>query len=131
MENCCLVVEINPNMLDPVRFEIAKRTACRFIVCFLLLPQATGSRSETGYDAWLRYQSLQEQARLAYASLPKRLVLVGDSQVLNSARDELSSGLLGMLSSRVSLRETISSEPSIILGNWRALAALFPQLKGA
>jgi alpha-glucuronidase len=118
-------------MLEPVRFEIAKRNACRFIVCFLLLLQATDSWGETGFDAWLRYQSLQEQARLAYASLPKLLVLVGDSQVLNSARDELSRGLLGMLDSRVSLRETISSEPSIILGNWRTLAALLPQLQGA
>jgi len=118
-------------MLEPVGFGMAKRNGCWFIICFLLLLQATGSWGETGYDAWLRHQSLEEQARLAYELLPKLVVLVGDSKMLNSARDELSRGLLGMLGWRLSLRGTISSEPSIILGNSRVLAALLPQLKGA
>ena len=118
-------------MLEPVGFGMAKRNGCWFIICFLLLLQATGSWGETGYDAWLHYQSLEEQARLAYELLPKLVVLVGDSKMLNSARDELSRGLLGMLGWRLSLRGTISSQPSIILGNSRVLAALLPQLKGA
>jgi hypothetical protein len=55
----------------------SKVKVAKFIVCLLLPTQVTISFAETGYDAWLRYQPLEQQVRLVYASLPKLLVLVG------------------------------------------------------
>src|SRR5271154_2972759 len=54
--------------------------------------------AENGYDAWLRYQRLP--ARVAEADLQAlgdSVTLLGKSEIVLAARDELSRGLQGML----------------------------------
>jgi alpha-glucuronidase len=68
--------------------------------------------AESGYDAWLRYQGLP--ARVAEAdvqALGESITLLGSSEVLLAARDELSRGLRGMLghAPRIEIAKAIPS----------------------
>ena len=92
----------------------------------LLVGVATPARAETGYDAWLRYAPIPtEIARARYTSLPRTIVLLGDSPVLRTARDELAKGLDAMLGEPVALTAAIGRGPAIVLGTRdRALSAL-------
>src|SRR5206468_1444140 len=68
-----------------------------FLAAVLLLP-VTVLRAETGYDAWLRYVSIDDPSvRQMYAELPATVVTAGASPVLTSAGAELSRGIFGML----------------------------------
>jgi alpha-glucuronidase len=53
--------------------------------------------AESGYDAWLRYQALPVQVAEADIQALGSVTLLGNSEVLLAARDELSRGLRGML----------------------------------
>jgi alpha-glucuronidase len=93
------------------------------------LVAAAGLHAENGHDAWLRYAPL-DAARAAQdrQALPAVVVTLGQSPVVDSARDELIRGVRGMLG--VTLREESSiptTEGAIVLeaiGNVRS-AALF------
>ena len=66
----------------------------RWIPVALLAPALVGAalpaRAETGYDAWLRYEPIQDAAlkRSYEATLPDTLVVLGDSPILKSAQAE-------------------------------------------
>src|SRR5215813_4772929 len=67
-----------------------------YLVALLLIVRAAHAHAETGYDAWLRYPRIGDSMRDRYASIPRRLVLIGDSPVLRTARDEAIRGLSSM-----------------------------------
>jgi alpha-glucuronidase len=101
----------------------------KLCVLLALLASAASLQAETGYDAWLRYAPLRAPiARQDRAALPAVVVTLGQSPVLDSARDELVRGVRGMLG--VTLREESSiptTEGAIVLealGSARS-AALF------
>ena len=46
--------------------------------------------AETGYDAWLRYNSIDDKAiKERYSQLPAVIVALDDSPVVKSAQEEL------------------------------------------
>jgi alpha-glucuronidase len=68
-----------------------------YVLVLLILFRAAQAHAETGYDAWLRYPRIDNGIRDRYASIPRRLIVVGDSPVLRTARDETIRGLSSML----------------------------------
>jgi alpha-glucuronidase len=53
---------------------------------------------EDGYDLWLRYRPIKNrQLRDEYRRLASKVVVEGDTQILDSTRDELERGLSGLL----------------------------------
>jgi alpha-glucuronidase len=81
--------------------NIYPRTSPRLIYRLALLLLCVvpfgAARAESGQAAWLRYARLQPSAAAQYKSLPREVVVVGDSPVLMSAQNELLRGLQAML----------------------------------
>ncbi len=74
-------------------------------------------RAETGVDAWLRYPRIREAAvTVQYTQLPAVVVVLGDSPVLNSAREELLRGIAGMLGRTLRVESHLPAEPAFVLG---------------
>ena len=99
-----------------------------FAVLFLVAGGPGFLRAETGYEAWLRYAPLQNSAQQKYTSLPASVVVLGKSEVLNSAHDELVRGIRGMLGRRLRVDSQVR-EPAIVLGTLTALSNLAPALR--
>jgi alpha-glucuronidase len=95
-------------------------------LCAMLL--ALPVAAETGAEAWLRYSPLTPQAAKEYRRLPRQTVMLGDSDVLRSAQQELSRGVAQMLSSTLHAEAASSREPAIILGTVTQLHASVPDL---
>ncbi len=81
-------------------------------------------RAETGVDAWLRYPRIRDAAvTVQYSQLPAVVVVLGDSPVLTSARDELLRGIAGMLGRTLRVESHLPTEPAFVLGTANALAS--------
>ena len=87
-----------------------------YVLVLLILSRAAQANAETGYDAWLRYPRLDDSIRDRYASIPRRLMLVGDSTVLRTARDETIRGLSSMLGEPVVPLTSRGSGSVIVMG---------------
>ena len=110
------------------------RTPCRllpfFAITVLLLGAGTQSlRAETGRDAWLRYAPLDPSASAKYSSVPRFILRVGDSTVLESAEQELIRGLGGLLGDEFHRSATFPREPVILLGTLSQVTVLLPDLR--
>jgi alpha-glucuronidase len=79
------------------------------ILSFALL-LAAHLRGESGYDAWLRYQPVNNPP-----ALPASVVVRGDSLVSRSARDELIRGLRDMLGRTLRIENTVPADGAIVL----------------
>jgi alpha-glucuronidase len=100
-------------------------------VCGALLVLGFGARcarAETGAEGWLRYAPLDKTAAQKYAGLPTRLVVVGESPVLESAKGELIRGIRGMLGRTLGVQKSLPHESAIVLGTVFALKAAVPAL---
>ena len=84
--------------------------------------------AETGAEAWLRYARLEEAAARGYAGLPPRIVVLGRSQVLDSAKTELLRGIQGMLGRTLAEDKELRHENSIVLGTISSLQNAAPGL---
>jgi len=75
------------------------------------------ARAEDGYDLWLRYWEVEDATRLAeYRAAVGRLVVQGDSPTLIAARDELVTGLTGLLGRPVAASPLLTSTGTLIVG---------------
>ncbi len=104
----------------------------RILIIVVALIAASGAplhsaRADNGYDAWLRYARLDPAAVQKYNSLPKNVVVLDDSPVLNAARDELLRGLKGMLGTtlRVGNKSDVR-KGALVLATAAQIAALAP-----
>ena len=94
-------------------------------VCAMASPPAR----EPGYDAWLRYDAIDEQiARRAYDRLPAVVVALDQSLVVNSAREELLGGVRGMLGRTLRVESRLPQEDAIVMGRLDAVRNAFPAL---
>ena len=100
----------------------------RTVLGLLLVAVATlgvgipSGRAETGVDAWLRYPRIRDAAvTVQYSQLPAVVVVLGDSPVLNSAREELLRGIAGMLGRSLRVESRLPAESAIVLGTADAL----------
>ncbi len=85
--------------------------------------------AETGYDAWLRYAPVEEAGvKARYSTLPATVVVLGDSVVIRSAREELIRGLRGMLGRTLRVEAGLPKEAAFILGTLPAVRAALPAI---
>lgn len=81
------------------------------------------ARAETGADGWLRYAPLPEGLRGQYASVPRTIVMLGDSPALRSARDEIVRGLPSMIGGTLTASPDLRTGPAIVLGTLEQIRA--------
>jgi alpha-glucuronidase len=92
---------------------------------------AANSHAETGSQAWLRYAPLEKAAVRKYQDLPNSIITVGDSVVLQSARQELIRGMQGMLGKTVHPPPGAYIGPAIVLGTISAIPRAAPDFRAA
>jgi alpha-glucuronidase len=74
------------------------RSLTPYVAILLAVATPLAARAEDGYDLWLRYRLVADAARLAeYRRALGCLVVDGDSPTLRATRDELVTGLTGLL----------------------------------
>ena len=110
------------------RPEFSRNLLVAALTCLsLLATTARGARADNGADAWLRYARLQPSIAAQYRSLPKNVIVLGDSPVLQSAQHELIRGFQGMLGETLAVqRRPDPRHDSIVLGTMDEMGALFP-----
>jgi alpha-glucuronidase len=99
---------------------------------FLLLSAfalASPQKSETGYDAWLRYDAIDEQAiRQSYDRLPAAIATLDEAIVIKAAQEELRRGVHGMLGRTLRVESRVPEEDAILLGTLDSTRKTFPAL---
>jgi alpha-glucuronidase len=97
-----------------------------FGVAFIAILSLTSMRvalAETGAEAWLRYSQVKDSA----PSLPSRVAVVGKSAIVRTAGSELVRALEGKPGKPVPTGG-IPSADAFVLGTWRDIHPLFPEL---
>src|SRR5208337_4372875 len=106
-------------------WQISWRLLPVFATAAFLLGAGTVSlQAETGREAWLRYARLDPKASAKYSSVPRMVVRVGDSPVLESAEQELTRGLRGLLGGEFRTSTALRHEPVILFGTLSQVTAL-------
>src|SRR5215471_5222860 len=103
------------------------RIVNRTLMIILLL--SSSACAEIGEEAWLGYSALDQQAARKYDSLPSTAVLLGDSEVLKTAQQEVIRGVRGMLGRTLRAEHGPLGESSIVLGTFAEIRSLEPSLK--
>src|SRR5690349_8345809 len=94
-------------------------------LCALAAPPSR----EAGYDAWLRYDPIDDgAARLAYDRLPAVVVALDGSPVISSAREELLGGVRRMLGRTLRVQSRLPQEDAVVMGKLDAVRSAFPAL---
>ncbi len=94
---------------------------CMFLILCLLT--APGSRAEDGYDLWLRYHPVADQAMLLhYQAMISALDVPADSPTLQIAQDELLRGLQGLLG--IQLKNESGAAGALIAGTPQSSSAV-------
>ena len=87
-------------------------------------------RAETGYDAWLRYDSIDDKsANERYAGMPSVVVKLEDSDRIKSAGDELVRGIQSMLGRTLRIESKLPKEGAILLGTFDAVKKAAPSIE--
>ncbi|MCE5184822.1 MAG: hypothetical protein LLF76_01700 [Planctomycetaceae bacterium] len=74
-------------------------------------------KDETGYDLWLRYPAIEDEALLShYKQSVRDIVCQGENETLRAARDELSRGLDAMLKQETAISTALTQSGSIVIG---------------
>ena len=93
----------------------------RLIIMTIMLGPAVGgavSFAEDGYEFWLRYHRISDQGLLKECrELCREIVITESSPILNSARDELSRGLAGLLGQEPAGSGSVRQAGSIVVGS--------------
>lgn len=73
--------------------------------------------AEDGYEMWLRYHTVADNNRLKeYRGQIKQLVVEGESPTLAAARQELQTGLSGLLGLTVPVQTGLARQGSVVVG---------------
>ncbi|HXT25475.1 MAG TPA: alpha-glucuronidase family glycosyl hydrolase [Candidatus Eisenbacteria bacterium] len=105
------------------------RVFCWITLLFLSVPLASlSAKAETGREGWLRYKAKSAAEKQPYISLPKDIVVVGDSPVLISARQELIRGLTSMLGVKFRITDEMP-RGAIFLGRSWSMNKLLPDFQ--
>ena len=97
-----------------------------FLVGALAVTAAT-MPAETGYDAWLRYAEADDaRMKRRLDHLPAVLLALGDSEIMNAARDELIRGVRGLSGRTLRLEKSLPAENAILLGTFESVKKIVP-----
>ncbi|HEY1948404.1 MAG TPA: alpha-glucuronidase family glycosyl hydrolase [Bryobacteraceae bacterium] len=95
----------------------------------LLFLGALSLRAETGYDAWLRYAFIDDpNVRQSYTHLPATIVILDPTTVIETAAQEASRGVRGMLAKTLRMQTQLPNEDCILLGTMAAVKRALPGL---
>ena len=97
-----------------------------FVLFVAVGPRTLGA--EDGYELWLRYRLVGDAARLAeYREAITQVVVASDAPTMQAARDELVTGLGGLLGRDTPVAGAVSQDGALVVGtpaNSRVVAAL-------
>ena len=97
-----------------------------FVLFVAVGPRTLGA--EDGYELWLRYRLVGDAARLAeYREAITQVVVASDAPTMQAARDELVTGLGGLLGRNTPVAGAVSQDGALVVGtpaNSRVVAAL-------
>jgi alpha-glucuronidase len=82
----------------------------------LLFSMVSVVRAEDGYRLWLRYDPLPSSIATPYRTLLTSIVVPGQSATLGAARDEVSTGLSGLLGTQIPIVPSIDRDGAILCG---------------
>src|SRR4051794_8694096 len=83
--------------------------------------------ADSGRESWLRYAPLDDAMRAKYESVPANLVVLGESQIFESAQSEMIRGMKGMTGKSLASASAVEAK-SIVLGTLTALHTVAPGL---
>ncbi|MDJ1501027.1 alpha-glucuronidase family glycosyl hydrolase [Xanthocytophaga agilis] len=87
------------------------------LLLFVLISFSSSGYAEDGYRLWLRYDKLADPAKVAaYRNAVSQIVLDGQSETIQVAREELTLGLKGLLGTDVSFVNQATKEGTLIVG---------------
>jgi alpha-glucuronidase len=92
----------------------------------IVVALAATAHAETGYDAWLRYAPLPASILSRMGSIPRSITVLGDSSLLQSARDEAVRGLSSSLAAPIATSTALPRTPTIVLGTLDRVRPLVP-----
>jgi len=96
----------------------------RRILGLLLLSTAIPARADDGSQAWLRYAPITDTTR--YATLPNKIVVLGNTPTDLAAANELQRGLTSMLGRPFTIsHQTEDNTSAIVIANLSTLSKIF------
>jgi alpha-glucuronidase len=94
------------------------------LLLLLLLIMTVTAKAEDGYRLWLRYDKIPEQAAKAYRAHTKSVIVGGNSETLRIARDELKTGIEGLLGVEITTAEKNIGDGTILVGTPKSAAII-------
>lgn len=88
----------------------------KIFLFLLLLLSGTFLFAEDGYDLWLRYKPVNKIVLSKYKQAIQALHIPGTSQTITAAKEELITGLKGLLQTSISVTNTIKNNGTIVAG---------------
>jgi alpha-glucuronidase len=83
--------------------SINRRLRKAALIAAILIPAYIAVHADDGYRLWMRYDALSEQQAAQYRTKIRSIVVTGNSATAAAIRDELSSGLSGLLNRNISV----------------------------
>ncbi|MBF9252579.1 alpha-glucuronidase [Pontibacter sp. 172403-2] len=95
-----------------------KRKPVCLLLLLLFLNLLSGRlMAEDGYRLWLRYDQVQDAARLqAYRQAVNEIIIQGSSPTLSAAQEELQTGLTGLLGQAIPAAQTPTQQNILVAG---------------
>lgn len=90
-----------------------KRLSCAVAVA---LGMACAAQAEDGYDLWLRYRPLEQQALARTRAIATSVVTAGHSATANVTADELTRGLSGLLAKKIVAGDRVKGNGAVLFG---------------
>jgi alpha-glucuronidase len=103
-----------------------------FLFGWCLIVAASSAWAETGDDAWLRYAPLEPELAEKYKALPNEAIVLGDSEILATAKNELSRGMQDILGKRLKFNRLTPgslSAPTILVGTVEQIRKIIPAFR--
>jgi len=85
--------------------------------------------AEDGYRLWLRYDKIQDEKLLsAYQNAIQTIVIQGNSETTDVIKNELKTGLSGLLGTKIKFDEGIHNDGTLVIGVFSSLLKIVPSL---
>lgn len=96
------------------------------LLLLLLLPliMTVTAKAEDGYRLWLRYDKIPEQAAKAYRARIKSVIVGDNSETLAAAREELKTGVEGLLGVEIATAKKNIGDGAILVGTPKSSAII-------
>jgi alpha-glucuronidase len=88
----------------------------RILLFFTLILTAGQLLAEDGYDLWMRYKPVDSKLQAVYKQYITGLQVSGSSATINVVKEELTTGLNGLLTIKIPFVNTITKNGTIIIG---------------